>query len=124
MNAKWKIAILAMLGLSTAACCGTKKSKKSEDPKPVEMEDQMDDPRVMLMYGVPFPDGEMVRPIEDEATENAKRQEALTEEGAEAKQEYKEFEDGSIVKPISDEDAAKLLEDIKAEKAENQNTNE
>ena len=64
MNAKWKMAILALLGLSTAACCSTKKSKKSEDPKPVEVEKQMDDPRIMLMYGVPFPDGEDARPVE------------------------------------------------------------
>ena len=66
MNAKWKIAILAMLGLSTAACCSTKKAKKSEDPKPVEVEDQMDDPRIMLMYGVPFPDGEMYKEVTPE----------------------------------------------------------
>ena len=48
MNAKWKIALLAMLGLSTAACCSTKKSKKSEDPQPAGVEDQMDDPRVSI----------------------------------------------------------------------------
>ena len=80
MNAKWKIAILAMLGLSTAACCSTKKAKKSEDPKPVEVEDQMEDPRVMLMYGVPFPDG-------------------------------------AVAHPISEEDAKKLIEELKAEEA-------
>lgn len=120
MNAKWKIAILAMLGLSTAACCGTKKSKKSEDPQPTGVEDQMEDPRVMLMYGVPFPDGEMVRPIEDEATEAAKSQETVTEESTEAKQEYKEFEDGSAVKPVTDEEAARKIEEIRAEKSQNE----
>ncbi len=100
MNAKWKIAILAMLGLSTAACCSTKKAKKSEDPKPVEVEDQMEDPRIMLMYGVPFPDGEVVRPIE---------------ETKEAEEQGVPFPDGSVVKPITDEEAERRLEEIKAE---------
>lgn len=100
MNAKWKIAILAMLGLSTAACCSTKKAKKSEDPKPVEIEDQMDDPRIMLMYGVPFPDGEVVRPVEDVK---------------EAEEQGVPFPDGSVVKPLSDEEAERRLEEIKAE---------
>ena len=100
MNAKWKIAILAMLGLSTAACCSTKKAKKSEDPKPVEIEDQMDDPRIMLMYGVPFPDGEVVRPVEDVK---------------EAEEQGVAFPDGSVVKPLSDEEAERRLEEIKAE---------
>ena len=97
MNAKWKIAILAMLGLSTAACCSTKKAKKSEDPKPVEVEDQMEDPRVMLMYGVPFPEGEIARPVED----------------------AKEFPDGSIAKPVTEEDAQKTLEAIRKEREAN-----
>lgn len=106
MNAKWKIAILAMLGLSTAACCSTKRAKKGEDPKPTEMENQMDDPRIMLMYGVPFPDGEVVRPVEEEST-------------TEVKEEGVPFEDGRVVHPISEEEAAKLIEELKAsEKAE------
>lgn len=106
MNAKWKIAILAMLGLSTAACCSTKRAKKGEDPKPTETENQMDDPRIMLMYGVPFPDGEVVRPVEEESA-------------TEAKEEGVPFEDGRVVHPISEEEAAKLIEELKAsEKAE------
>ncbi|MBO5881767.1 MAG: hypothetical protein J6Q21_00840 [Alistipes sp.] len=106
MNAKWKIAILAMLGLSTAACCSTKRAKKGEDPKPTETENQMDDPRIMLMYGVPFPDGEVVRPVEEESA-------------IEAKEEGVPFEDGRVVHPISEEEAAKLIEELKAsEKAE------
>lgn len=102
MNAKWKIALLAMLGLSTAACCSTKKSKKSEDPQPAGVEDQMDDPRVMLMYGVPFPDGQVARPVEDvkEADEQAAR-----------------LPDGAIAHPISEEEAVKLIEQLKAEEA-------
>ena len=108
MNAKWKVALLAMLGLSTAACCSTKRGKKSEDAKPAEMENQMEDPRVMLMYGVPFPEGEIARPVEEDA--------------AEASNEGVAFEDGRVVHPISEEDAAKLIEELKAsenaEKAE------
>ena len=85
------------------------------------VEDQMDDPRVMLMYGVPFPDGEMARPIEDEATEAAKSQEVVTEENADdKKKQYKEFEDGSAAKPLTDEDAARKLEEIRAEKQQNE----
>lgn len=102
MNAKWKIALLALLGLSTAACCSTKKAKKSEDPKPVEVEDQMDDPRIMLMYGVPFPDGEMARPVEEVKE--------ATEEGV-------AFPDGAVVHPISEEEAKKVIEELKAEEA-------
>jgi hypothetical protein len=106
MNAKWKIALLAMLGLSTAACCSTKKSKKSEDPQPAGVEDQMDDPRVMLMYGVPFPDGQVARPVEDvkEADEQADEQAAR-------------LPDGAIAHPISEEEAVKLIEQLKAEEA-------
>ncbi len=102
MNAKWKIAILAMLGLSTAACCSTKKAKKSEDPKPVEVEDQMEDPRIMLMYGVPFPDGEVARPIE---------------EVKESEEQGVPFPDGRVAQPVSEEEAKKLIEAIKAEEA-------
>ena len=99
---------MAMLGLSTAACCSTKRGKKCEDAKPAEMENQMEDPRVMLMYGVPFPEGEIARPVEEDATE--------------ASNEGVAFEDGRVVHPISEEDAAKLIEELKAsenaEKAE------
>lgn len=102
MNAKWKIAILAMLGLSTAACCSTKKAKKSEDPKPVEVEDQMEDPRVMLMYGVPFPDGQVARPIE---------------EVKESEEQGVPFPDGAVAHPISEEEAKMLIEELKAEEA-------
>jgi hypothetical protein len=106
MNAKWKIALLAMLGLSTAACCSTKKSKKSEDPQPAGVEDQMDDPRVMLMYGVPFPDGQVARPVED-----------VKEDVKEAGEQAARLPDGAIAHPISEEEAVKLIEQLKAEEA-------
>ena len=106
MNAKWKIALLAMLGLSTAACCSTKKSKKSEDPQPAGVEDQMDDPRVMLMYGVPFPDGQVARPVED-----------VKDDVKQADEQAARLPDGAIAHPISEEEAVKLIEQLKAEEA-------
>lgn len=101
MNIKWKVALLTLLGFSTAACCSTKKASKTDDANTTKMEDQMDDPRIQLMYGVPFPDGEVARPIEDPADK---------------KTEAAEFPDGSVVKPLTDEQAAKLKEEIKKEK--------
>ncbi|MBO7199545.1 MAG: hypothetical protein J6V26_05890 [Alistipes sp.] len=106
MSAKWKIALLAMLGLSTAACCSTKKAKKSEDPKSADVDNVTEDPRVMLMYGVPFPEGEIARPVTDEDLERVKKEAA--EQGA-------RFEDGSVVKPLTDEEAQRRLEEVKAE---------
>jgi hypothetical protein len=94
MNMKWKVALLTLLGFSTAACCNTKKLGKSEDAKSDPVETETEDPRIMLMYGVPFPDGEVARPIE----------------------EAKEFPDGGVAKPVSEEDAQKTLDAIKAEK--------
>ena len=94
MNTKWKIALLTILGFSTAACCGTKKTSKSEDKNLNKIEAEEEDPKIMLMYGVPFPEGEIARPVED----------------------AKEFPDGSIAKPVTEEDAQKTLDAIKAEK--------
>jgi hypothetical protein len=97
MNFKWKVALLTLLGFSTAACCGTKKTSKSEDKNLNKIEAEEEDPKIMLMYGVPFPEGEIARPVED----------------------AKEFPDGSIAKPVTEEDAQKTLEAIRAEKEAN-----
>ena len=102
MNMKWKIALLTLLGFSTAACCNTKKLSKSEDAKPDNVESETEDPRIMLMYGVPFPDGQIVRPVEDAETVKPE------EEGV-------PFPDGSVAHPITDEEAEKRLEEIKSE---------
>ena len=104
MKTKLKIALLAMLGLSSAACCSTKKAKKSDDAQSAGVEDKMDDPRVMLMYGVPFPDGEIARPVEDEKK-------------AEADDQGVPFPDGSVAHPLTDEAAQELLKAIEAEEA-------
>lgn len=100
MNIKWKIALLTILGFSTAACCSTKKASKSEDKAPKNIEAEEEDPRIMLMYGVPFPDGQVARPIEEPETD------------------AKEFPDGGVAKPLTDEEAQKALDAIKAEKEE------
>lgn len=101
MNIKWKIALLTLLGFSTAACCGTKKTSKGDDNNAKKIEDAVDDPRIQLMYGVPFPDGEVVRPVEDPATKQT---------------EAAELPDGSVVKPLTDEHAAEIKEQIQKEK--------
>jgi hypothetical protein len=104
MNMKWKVALLTLLGFSTAACCNTKKLGKSEDAKSDPVETETEDPRIMLMYGVPFPDGQVARPVEDtESTDSAK-------DGV-------EFPDGAVVHPISEEEAQKVIEQMKAEEA-------
>ncbi len=104
MNIKLKVALLTLLGFSTAACCGTKKTSKSDNTKPTKIEDQTEDPRIQLMYGVPFPDGEIAKPIEDPAAKDS---------------DAARFPDGSIAKPLTDEKAQQTLDAIKAEKEAN-----
>ena len=103
MNFKWKVALLTLLGFSTAACCGTKKTSKSEDKNLNKIEAEEEDPKIMLMYGVPFPEGEIARPVEDVVTE--------AEAGGVP------FPDGRVAHPITEEEAQKVLEEIKAEEA-------
>ena len=104
MNNKVVRIILTILGFSTVACCGTKKATKSEDKKTQDIVTEEEDPRIMLMYGVPFPDGTVVRPIEDENTPN---------KGGVP------FPDGRIVSPLTEEEAAKRVEEMqKAEAVE------
>ena len=103
MNNKWKIALLALLGFSTAACCSTKKAVKNDDKNSQNIATETEDPRIMLMYGVPSPDGAMVRPIDENGNE-IKEKDAV------------EFPDGRIAKPLTDEEAQATLEAIRAEK--------
>lgn len=102
MNNKFKIALLGLLGLSTAACCGTKKTKKSQDNEAQRIETEEMDPRIQLMYGVPFPDGEIARPVEEEL---------VTPDNEAAR-----FPDGSVAKGVTEEEAAKTLDAIRQEK--------
>ena len=98
MNAKLKIALLALLGFSTASCASKRATKKSSDREMQKIEADTVDTRIMLMYGVPMPDGRPVI-LEDEKTTEAK-----------------EFPDGSVAKPLTDADAERLKEAIRAEK--------
>ena len=103
MNMKWKIALLTLLGFSTAACCNTKKLGKSDDAPKSGVESETEDPRIMLMYGVPFPDGQVARPVEDTTV-------APDAEGV-------KFPDGRTVHPISEEEAKRRIAELKAEEA-------
>ena len=97
MNAKLKIALLALLGFSTASCASKRAAKKSSDREMQKIEADTVDTRIMLMYGVPMPDGRPVI-IEDEKSVEAK-----------------EFPDGSLVKPITEEEAKRLIDQMRAE---------
>ncbi|MBO7242880.1 MAG: hypothetical protein J6V19_04365 [Alistipes sp.] len=112
MNTKWKIALLTLLGFSTAACCNTKKATKSDDGQPQQIVNEQEDPRIMLMYGVPSPDGRVVRPIDENGNPVAEN-------------EAVQFPDGGVAKPVTDEQAQQILDAIKAEKeAKAQQSNE
>jgi hypothetical protein len=112
MNIRWKVALLTLLGFSASACCGTKKAAKSEDKKEADIiVNENEDPRIQLMYGVPFPDGSVARPVDENGN-------PIVETPA-ADNEAVRFPDGSIAKPVTEEDAQKTLEAIRAEKEAN-----
>ncbi len=111
MNMKWKLALLTLLGFSTAACCNTKKLGKTEDAKSEPVETETEDPRIMLMYGVPFPDGQVARPVEDTQSVDPETDAAP-------------LPDGAIARPISEEEAKKVIEQLKAEEAAKAQENE
>lgn len=126
MNIKWKMALLTLLGFSTAGCCTTKKASKTDTTEADKIESEIDDPRIMLMYGVPFPDGEVARPIDPEQAKQEvealkkEAEEKAQQEAAEAQNEGVPFEDGSIVKPITEEEAKQLIEELKQGEEETQ----
>lgn len=103
MNYRWKIAVLAMLGLTTAACCGTKKAAKGEDQATTVVEGEGVDAQIKLMYGVPAPDGRMPKPISDTLPQHVRP--------------AAPFPDGSLVKEMSEEEAIKLREVLEQEEA-------
>lgn len=105
MNTKWKIALLTLLGFSASACCGTKKASKSEDKKEADINvNEEQDPRIQLMYGVPFPDGSVVREIDENG--NPVAETPTADKGA------VRFPDGSYAKPISEEEAKQRIAEI------------
>jgi hypothetical protein len=102
MNAKLKIALLTMLGFSTAACCGTKKASKNKDAEPQKIEADSVDTRIMLMYGVPFPDGSIARPVDENGNPLPPARNGAKSEGA-------KFPDGRVAIPV-DEDGKELVD--------------
>ena len=100
MNAKLKIALLALLGFSTASCASKRAAKRSSDREMQKIEADTVDTRIMLMYGVPMPDGRPVMIVEEGSDEAAK------------------YPDGAIAKPISEEEAKKRIEEMRAQESE------
>ena len=97
MNTKFKVALLTLLGFSASACCGTKKAAKSEDKKEADIIINEDnDPRVHLMYGVPFPDGSIVRPVDENGNPLPPARNGAKSEGA-------KFPDGRVAIPVDEE---------------------
>ena len=126
MNVKWKIALLTLLGFSTAACCSTKKAAKGEDMSDDKSKDSItvegDDPRIMLMYGVPFPDGRVAIPVDENGNPvmEDNSAEVATDEAATtgAKKGNVAFPDGREAVGISEEEAKKQIEEMKRAEAE------
>lgn len=124
MTTKLKIALLTLLGFSTAACCTTKKTgSKSQDGDSGQIEADSLDTRIMLMYGVPFPDGSRVTPMDDEELQN-RRQEIRSEEQSADSDTLSinkgpaPFPDGRVAAPLSDEEAARKVAEMEAKAAE------
>lgn len=103
MNVKWKIALLTLLGFSTAACCSTKKAAKGEDKSEANIEVEGIDNRIMLMYGVPMPDGSFPTPVVDDAPQPIRPGAPLP--------------DGRRAVVMTEERALQILEQLKAEDA-------
>ncbi len=103
MNVKWKIALLTLLGFSTAACCSTKKASKKQDKAETNIEVEGIDNRIMLMYGVPMPDGRFPTPVVDDAPQPLRP-------GA-------PFPDGRRAVVMTEERAAQVIKSIQAEDA-------
>jgi hypothetical protein len=117
MNTKFKVALLTLLGFSASACCGTKKAAKSEDKKEADIIINEDnDPRVHLMYGVPFPDGSIVRPADENGNPLPPARNGAKSEGA-------KFPDGRVAIPV-DEEAKEAVENNAKEAAHDEEPDE
>ena len=115
MNTKLKIALLSLLGFSTAACCCTKKtSTKGEDSQNPTIKADSIDTHIILMYGVPFPNGERITPMNDEQAQNRLQEIRTTE--SEQTDTLKTiggpalFPDGRQAVPLSEEAETKEVE--------------
>lgn len=102
MKVRWKIALLALLGFSTAACCTTKKAAKDSDSEGQNIETEGIDTRIILMYGVPTPDGRFPTP----------------ESTPEIVRPVTPLPDGRVAVELTEERAAEIMEQMNKEKAE------
>lgn len=102
MKVRWKIALLTLLGFSTAACCTTKKAAKDSDGEGQNIETEGIDTRIILMYGVPTPDGRFPAP----------------EDTPEIIRPVTPFPDGRVAVELTEERAAELMEKMKEAEAE------
>ena len=119
MNAKLKIALLALLGFSTASCASKRAAKKSSDREMQKIEADTVDTRIMLMYGVPSPDGSTVVPLDKEDAEKRLaeiRAEEAAKEGKEAESSKGAvpLPDGRVASPLTEEEAAKRVAEMEA----------
>lgn len=73
----------------------------------MEVDVNQEDPRVMVMYGVPFPDGSIARPVDENGNPTGESISAPTDDAV-------RFPDGSIAKPITEEEAARRIEELNA----------
>lgn len=104
MNTKFKVALLTLLGFSASACCGTKKVTKSEDKsEPDVIIKEESDPRIQLMYGVPFPDGSIVRPADEFGNPVQSPRNGAKQDGAKQP-------DGRIAVPITEDEAKEQMQ--------------
>lgn len=94
---------MAMLGLSTAACCSTKKASKKQDKANDNIEVEGIDNRIMLMYGVPMPDGSFPTPV------------PTPEESPEHVRPGVPFPDGNVAVEMTEEQKAEIRERGEAE---------
>lgn len=121
MKSKLKIALLALLGFSTASCASKKAAKKAMDRDSQSVETDGVDTRIMLMYGVPGPDGDRIM-TEKEVREKV----GATQDEAALKPDTLDlrpalmygvrFPDGETERPKSADTVGEELQDSEAEK--------
>ena len=113
MNTKFKVALLTLLGFSASACCGTKKVAKEQDI--IINEDS--DPRIQLMYGVPFPDGSIARPVDENGQPLPSPRNGAKSEGA-------KDPEGRVVIPVPEEDVKEASEEASKEQIHDEEPDE
>lgn len=65
MKRRLKLALLTALGFATASCASKKAAKKSQDRESQKVETDTIDTHIMLMYGVPGPNGNAIMTEEE-----------------------------------------------------------